>query len=879
MDISKLKELINRQNDLAKEISDYAGEIAAEKGTITLEQLKESNRTLKSECFSLRAERDKLENENRELRQNLNAYMMRERAGFLYASKSKMEAYFGKSTARSASAIDEIERISKQKFDNARRALGEYIHKGSSALKQKIDSLEIEITKEIESLRLTGYNVVNDASAAHSAHLQQYHSSEINVDAVIAKEQQPKIERFIGLNMLGKIGALIIIIGIIFLAQLVNVFFSDAVRSILLFVVAGAVFLFGLFLNRKTQTVFTITVLSIGVGLLYVSLTLSYFVLGTINVQTAIAVKLAVTAVAYVVSARLRSEPIAAFAHLGGYLPIITTFGDIGLTYAAMVYFVALNMFGFVLSAKFRWQVLNYIAYGLSFVGAIIISISVAVMYSGYDFFTPHALTLVFLFVIFAMYIALPIVTNVNKKSVFNLADVILLAINTSISLVLFYVMFYVYGISDFSGLLSIIFAGVYFGLYFVTRKFFAQDTNVRIMFALVAIGLLVLFVPMQFEASWFVFAWALQGTAFILFGILKGRPISFYAGLVIAGISLLHFAVYDILLGVLVSGSDIIFVYKYASLTVCAFLVLFALAFKRDVVFGDMKRDFGFVKSIAPQLFSVGVYLNALAFFAYLTFFIFDGTAIHSNSHTNTLLRAAIINALILVFASVVPRLFRVRYVYVASIFVGVLGALWLFVFGYFNWRGNLTNAFDIQVVASVTLFVLIATACFVVYDTIKKATVLDRNLSNAVFIMPIIFVGVTLTQLFMVQYNLSFSSIVFTITYILLAAVGIFLGLYKHCVATRHFALGLTIAATLKLFVIDTLALDLVYRVVGYLVCGGALIAMSYIYQRFNSKLLSAEKTKDKNQNNIEQNSIEQNTKSQNSEDQMGEYENNQF
>ena len=75
------------------------------------------------------------------------------------------------------------------------------------------------------------------------------------------------------------------------------------------------------------------------------------------------------------------------------------------------------------------------------------------------------------------------------------------------------------------------------------------------------------------------------------------------------------------------------------------------------------------------------------------------------------------------------------------------------------------------------------------------------------------------------------------------LLATVGIFYGLYKNCTYTS-FAIGLAIAAILKLFVIDTWQLDLVWRIVGYIIAGILLTAMSLLWKAATAKNSKASK-----------------------------------
>jgi len=76
--------------------------------------------------------------------------------------------------------------------------------------------------------------------------------------------------------------------------------------------------------------------------------------------------------------------------------------------------------------------------------------------------------------------------------------------------------------------------------------------------------------------------------------------------------------------------------------------------------------------------------------------------------------------------------------------------------------------------------------------------------------------------------------------------------IGFWRKVVTLRYIALGLFTLALLKVFTYDMSAVESVYRIAGFIVLGGALIAVSFLYQYCKKKGFfepqSLERSKDK-------------------------------
>lgn len=859
-DISKLKELLKKQNALADEIAQQTAEYAGDKLISELQSLKSENDALKASCTENEKERKILSEENHALKETLKSQLYVERSRFLRDSAARMAAFFGGDTAMGKNVLSVFEKNTQQRFSELRRALD----KESSEIQEKFDrrlsALEADAAVEIDALRKSYSGLSEDATVEYKRQTSFLGEKEIDGQTTerVIKESEHKVERMIGLGVLGKIGAVIIIIGMIALSQLAYTFFSDVYKCVFMFAVASLILGFALLLNRKKEkrTPFTITILSLGVALEYTALSISYFTLTILSVWTALGICVVITAITYVIALRLKNEVVTIFAQIGGYLPVIAIFGDINLIYGSMVYFLILNVLGFLLSVKYKWPVLNFVAFGLNIAAVIFVSVSIAVMYQGRPFGLETGLTLGFMFLSFALHTVLPLLTNIRVKTRFTRADLILMGLATSCNLVLFYTMFAQYGIRDYSGWLSILFAAFYFGIYFFARKFFKADSSTRTLFWLTGIVLLGLFTPMHFaDRTWLTFGWILESAVLIIYAILRSKKFMFWTGVWIAAAALFSFLVFDITLKANNVGAADIFIYKYLMLTLASVAVLGAAVHKGMPVLGyshiqSGKRIF-IQQNISPaQAYAAAVYTNAAGFTIYAVWKIFDSAAHEQIQIIGNLqyLMFALMILTLFVFALFVPKLFKAFLVHRVSLAISAAALLFLLVVNSLQLPAFEAGGDAGGKVAAAFLTVLTTLASgYAFYDLFTNiADLVDtKNLRAGLVVALASYFLFWFTHLCLVQYRMKFTNLSFGIVYMAVSLVCLLLGLYFKSALTRRFALCVAGAAIFKLFIIDTFGLELAYRVICYFVFGAILIGMSFLYQYYYKKFAKTEES----------------------------------
>jgi uncharacterized membrane protein len=80
---------------------------------------------------------------------------------------------------------------------------------------------------------------------------------------------------------------------------------------------------------------------------------------------------------------------------------------------------------------------------------------------------------------------------------------------------------------------------------------------------------------------------------------------------------------------------------------------------------------------------------------------------------------------------------------------------------------------------------------------------------------------------------------SVVLNISMILFSLLYITLGFRMNFVMLRRMGLGLSLLATVKMLIIDSLSFSLIQKIFSYFVFGLVLIAISFVYQRITKRM----------------------------------------
>jgi len=828
--VDNLKSILVRQKEALSSLETEISNIEAS-------DLLTENQSLKTELLKYQAfleqgesENSKISEENKNLRNALYEQFYNEKVQILNSVNRKMDAYYKSNIEGEVNRLARLEASVNKEIDEMvlvlkanRVSIEDEIFK---ELKELSTQLHIKIARAREELaRNTGAFSEN-----RDAELAKLKQEKVTEEEIKARIKQNNIESFIGLNIVNKLGVLLLIIGVIAASQFTYFKLPDILKCIFAFTIGIVLLIGGELLNRKKPNVFSLGITSGGIAILFAALALSFFKFGILDMYPALGMCVLITTVAFVLSQRYNSQTITAFAMIGGYLPIFSIVGNKTMMYGAMVYFVILNILALIISVNRKWTATAYIGFVLNVVGSLYIS---SIMFFGKFnnaiFSKDDFITIVYIVFAFITYTLIPVIGSLRKKQSFKNTDIILLALNTIISSILLYSVFYIVGLSDFTGLLAITFAVVYLALGKFVETLMTKEQKTRALFYITGLTFIVLIIPFQFGKVWLSLGWLVEGVALLSYGIYKDLKDFKKAGVVISLLCLGAFMFFD----VPYLGSSL-FVYKYLAITAGSIVVLGSLVYKKSLA-GEAILLFKYAATINAWIFLL--YIIGEKLYTYLSEIL-----LHSSINLDYLIIAAMILVSFLT-AYIVPRI-RILCDNVMKGISLVIYALALLALFFLNFSSPVRGLMQevpvaVSIIGTAELVVIALLAILAMRDLILCLVIEEKlGLEWYPLIISFYFV-VILTQNLITQYGLGFNNAVISIIYLITALTWITFGFIKRYAFIRRFGLGLSMLSVAKLFIIDLSFLSQGKKIVSYFIFGVTLIAISFVYQYFSKRI----------------------------------------
>jgi uncharacterized membrane protein len=822
--MNKLREVLNRQKEVLAALESEVSDL--ENSDLTKENAELAARLDKLARAHAEAEAQlrELARENAGLKNALHEQVYNEKVKIVGKSQEKMAVFFRDTGEKELNRLTALEQRIKNRITNMTAILRQNNVSLNDNVYRDLDTIAERVNFKVTEAR----QQFNESHGAYSenekAEYEALKNEQITDEQVKAVAGKNNIERFVGLNLLNKIGIFLIIIGVITAAHYTYVQLSDVLKGIMMFVLGAAMLAGGELMNRKKPNVFSLGITAGGVALLYVALAISFFGLEILGMYPALALCVLITAAAFFLSTRYNSQTILAFSLIGGYLPIfaIDAFRrQDPMIYGLMFYFVVLNALALLVSFKKRWTVSAFIGLALNTLGTIVIADSFS-----YDAtLSNKVVMIIFVLLAFLNYTLIPLVSTHTSGLAMRRREVVLLAINTFVSSLIMYALFYTYDWEDFTGLLALVFAVIYLGLGQLMERKFAGERHVRALFYLTGLAFVVLIVPFQFGRGWLSLGWLAEGVALATYGIVKEEKHFKRYGFIIGGLCLLAFIFVD----VPSYYYNRLFPFKYLAITLGSLVILGAYMYKKALA-GGWRKAYKYVTII-----------NVWFYMLYLVFAeverLFDDYRYYHNL-PDLLEALAITLTFFIALATLRIKILADLGTKIIAIALYAIGLIWLFVLNLYSFVWGEVPP-EVRYLATFGLVLVSLFSVFVVYDLLKLI-VMERKLGIEWFplIVSAYFV-IVLTQNLIAQYGLSFASAWISIVYVLTALAWTVLGFAKRYSFVRKFGLGLALLSVAKLFIIDLYRLTQGYQIITYFALGITLLVISFVYQYFNKRL----------------------------------------
>jgi len=330
-------------------------------------------------------------------------------------------------------------------------------------------------------------------------------------------------EKFIGENLISKIGILILILGVGIGAKYAidHDMISPLTRIILGYAVGAGLMAFAIKLKEKYEN-FSAVLVSGAIAIMYFITYAAYDFYAIIPQALAFILMVIFTSFTVVAAIKYNKQVIAHIGLVGAYaVPFLLSDGS-GRVGVLFTYIAIINIGILILSFKKYWKPLFYISFGLTWLIFVSWRMDLG---AGDKFF---GISLLFSTIFFLTFYITNLAYKVSRKETFGFSDIVMLILNS----------FIYYGIGYFIlsenknsvallGLFTLANAVIHFVVSLIIYKKELADKNLFYLILAMVITFITMAVPVQLDGGWVTIAWSVE--AAVLFYLARVKNIAVY--------------------------------------------------------------------------------------------------------------------------------------------------------------------------------------------------------------------------------------------------------------------------------------------------------------------------------------------------------------
>ena len=354
------------------------------------------------------------------------------------------------------------------------------------------------------------------------------------------KENNPDIEKFIGENLINKIGILILVLGISFFVKYaIDKDWINEPARVGIGVLAGALVMGVAHRLRKNYAAFSSVFVAGAISIFYLTIGIAFHDYHLFSQTVAFIIMVVITIFSVFVSVSYDRKELAVLSLIGGFaVPFMVSTGE--GNYKVLFTYIAILNIGMLIIAYFKkWNLVTLLAFIFS-----------CLLYSAwfgkgfYDDKLPYRGALFFATIFYLIFSIATVIHNLRNKGTFTKLEYFIMVANT----------FFYFGMGisiienwkpELKGLFTVALA-LYNLVYaiFLYRKF-GLDKNAIYLLLGLTLTFVILAIPIQFKGNYITLFWA--GEAVLLFWLSQKSKIStFKLGAIIVQILMLGSLIMD---------------------------------------------------------------------------------------------------------------------------------------------------------------------------------------------------------------------------------------------------------------------------------------------------------------------------------------------
>jgi len=239
-------------------------------------------------------------------------------------------------------------------------------------------------------------------------------------------ERYPDLEKFIGENLVNKIGIAILVLAIgFFVKYAIDNDWVGPVGRVGIGIVCGGILIAFAHRMRNSYKAFSSVLVGGGLAIFYFTITLAFQEFHLFSQLTALIILIVITVFAVTLSLLYDKEELAVIALIGGFAsPFMVSNGTANYN-GLFTYLLILNV-GLLIIAYYKaWRILNISSFGLSVLvfATVLYTLNISNYYIGFRFAT----------IFYLLFFTINIINNVRENKKFLAADFSILLINTAL--------------------------------------------------------------------------------------------------------------------------------------------------------------------------------------------------------------------------------------------------------------------------------------------------------------------------------------------------------------------------------------------------------------------------------------------------------------
>lgn len=336
------------------------------------------------------------------------------------------------------------------------------------------------------------------------------------------RENNPDLEKFIGENLINKIGILILVLGIsYFVKYAIDKDWINEPARVGIGMLSGALLLGVAHKLRQKYAAFSSVFVAGAIAVFYFTIAIAFHSYHLFSQTVAFIIMVVITAFSSLISLSYNRKELAVLSLIGGFaVPFMLSTGE-GNYLVLFSYILILNIGILALAYYKKWSVINMLSYVFT------VLLYGAWLFKDFGEKTPHYLgALIFGFAFYFVFILINIINNIRTKGVFSATELSILASNN--------LLFYAAGVfilenfhPELKGLFTTTLGLLNFiAAWFLYKKMGHDKTAVYLLIGL-TLTFVTLAVPIQFEGNQITLFWAAE--AVILLWLAQKSKINYY--------------------------------------------------------------------------------------------------------------------------------------------------------------------------------------------------------------------------------------------------------------------------------------------------------------------------------------------------------------